>query len=145
MCSSTSVLESLIWCERKSVLTAPWCAVCGTGHFERLVKEGRWQTELHKEELELLITLLTQSYNIDCAYGITPFTPPPRTSCPSSGAIVHPTQRVAIYRLYEQQTIPRWMQNKKQEEKRKRRQSASQDGSQELIGGDAVQFIASFY
>jgi hypothetical protein len=31
------------------------------------------------------------------------------------------------------------MQNKKQEEKRKRRQSASQDGSQELISGDAVQ------
>ncbi|ELR18890.1 uncharacterized protein ACA1_037440 [Acanthamoeba castellanii str. Neff] len=77
------------------------------GHFEQLVKEGRWQTELHKEELELLITLLTQSYNIDCA-------------------------------LYEQQTIPRWMQNKKQEEKRKRRQSASQDGSQELISGDAA-------
>lgn len=77
------------------------------GHFERLVKEGRWQTELHKAELELLITLLTQSYNIDCA-------------------------------LYEQQTIPRWMQNKKQEEKRKRRQSASQDGSQELIDGDAA-------
>ncbi len=119
------------------MLTAPWCAVCGTGHFERLVKEGRWQTELHKAELELLITLLTQSYNIDCAYGITPFTP--RTSCPSS------TQCVAIYRLYEQQTIPRWMQNKKQEEKRKRRQSASQDGSQELVGDDAVQFIASFY